>query len=359
MRIALVTPLVDPADPLLGFIHTWVSRLAARVDHLTVLQLWRSEPPLPRNVTLHSLDRNGPGGKPAVLARLTTTLARLCWSRQVDGVITHMGPIFAVCAAPVVRAARIPLALWYAHGAVSPMLRLAHALVDRAGTSTADGFRISSRKLTITGQGIDTDRFAPGPARNDHRIVSIGRISPVKHYEVIIEAMARLRARGLDDARLRIVGGASLPAELAYRDRLQALVRERALVDQVEIIPGVPHHEVAAEYQQATLFASCSQTGSLDKAILEAASSGAVPITTNPALHAFFGALREDHMPAANEADSVAHMLEMWLQRPSNDRHQRAMALRERVIREHGVDHLADEMVRLVRPLDDRERNRP
>jgi glycosyltransferase involved in cell wall biosynthesis len=350
VRIALITPLVDPEDPLLGFIHTWVVRLAQRVDHLTVLQLWRSNPPLPANVTLRSLDRNGPGGKVAVLARLTSTLADLCWRGRLDGVIAHMGPIFAVCAAPVVKPARIPLALWYAHGAVSPMLRLAYTLVDRAGTSSPDGFRIPGKKLTVTGQGIDTERFTPSSHRDERLIVSIGRISQVKHYEVLVDAMAALRARGLVDFRLRIIGGATLPGELSYRSRLEEQIRTLNLDASVEIVPGVPHDRIAPEYQRAAMFVSCSQTGSVDKAVLEAASAGALPITTNPALRSFFREELADHLPT-HSAACLTEVLSRWIERPTAEREARSLMLRNRVVREHGVDHLADELVNLVRPI--------
>lgn len=349
MRIALITPLVDPHDPLLGFIHTWVERLAARVEHLHVLQLWRSAPALPENVTLHSLDRDGPGGRAGVLARLTSTLSSLCWTRSVDGVIAHMGPIFAVCAAPIARSAGIPLALWYAHGSVSPLLRLAHALVDQVGTSTLDGFRIRSAKVRITGQGIDTDAFSPAGDRDPNLIASVGRVSPVKHLEVLIEAVARMRAEG-SAAHLRIVGGTTLPAERAYHQSLERRIAILGLREVISLVPGVPHDRVAEEYRRATLFASCSQTGSLDKAVLEAASCGAIPVTSNPALSAFFGAETADHLLPSNEPDVVAGALRHWLSQDRSERLARGALLRERVVQEHGVNHLADELVGLVLP---------
>jgi glycosyltransferase involved in cell wall biosynthesis len=348
VRLALITPLVDPADPLLGFIHTWVERLANRVEHLSVIQLWRSNPPLPGNVTLYSLDRSGPGGKVAALARMACTLADLCWRRKVDGVIAHMGPIFAVCAAPIAKPAGVPLALWYAHGTVSPMLRLAHALVDRAGTSTPDGFRIPSRKITITGQGIDTRTFVPNAARDERLIVSIGRVSPIKRYETAIDAMAILRQQGMTDVRLRIVGGATLPNERRYRNELEGQIKRLELSETVTLAPGVPHNHIVREYQEAGLFVSCSQTGSLDKAVLEAASCGCLPVTSNPALRAFFRDEHTDHMPPTSSAQGVADLLTRWLIADPSQRDTRAAVLRERVEREHSVDHLADELVQLV-----------
>ena len=95
------------------------------------------------------------------LGRLQRIVARLCLRGEVDAVLAHMGPVFAVAAAPIARLAGLPTFLWYAHGHVSPMLRLAHALVDGVGTSTPEGFRIASPKVTITGQGIDLERFRP------------------------------------------------------------------------------------------------------------------------------------------------------------------------------------------------------
>jgi glycosyltransferase involved in cell wall biosynthesis len=347
MRLTFITPLVNPDDPLLGFIPTWISAIAARVDHLNVIQLWKSSPSLPANVTLHSLDRDGPGGKAGVLARLASIVSRLCFTKQTDGVIAHMGPIFAVCSAPIARVVGIPSALWYAHGAVSPTLRLAHILVDRVGTSTPDGFRIQSDKVTITGQGIDTQHFTPGGKREPDLIISIGRLSPVKHHERLIDALAILRSRGLD-ARLRIVGGATLDHERAYHQELLAQIDRLGLVSAAEVIPGVPHSQIAAEYQHSTIFASCSETGSLDKSILEAAATGTVPVTSNPALAGFFGAERIEHMPVNPSPEAIADLLQLWLRRSPVARDERGNSLRARVVELHGVEHLADEMVRLV-----------
>ena len=161
MRLLAITPRVDPDDDLLGFVHTWMSRLAQRVEHLYVLQLWDGPGELPANTTLFSMGKAGGADRGGQLARFARVVGSLCLTGRVDGILAHMGPVFAACAAPFARAARLPLALWYAHGAVSPMLRLAHALVDRVGTSTPEGFRIPSTKVRYTGQGIDTDRFVP------------------------------------------------------------------------------------------------------------------------------------------------------------------------------------------------------
>ena len=348
MRLLVITPKVDPNDDLLGFVHTWMSRLAVRVERLYVLQLWAAPAALPSNCVVLSMGKDGGVGRTGQLARFARVVGALCLGRRVDGVLAHMGPIFAVCAAPFARAAGPPLALWYAHGAVSPTLRLAHALVDRVGTSSPAGFRIPSRKVRYTGQGIDTDRFVPpGVEPADGPIVSIGRISPVKDYETLLRAVARLRRRNLAP-ELEIVGGVHLPAERRYLYSLRDLAQRLDLGSQVYFRPGVAHHAVAPVFQAAALFASASKTGSLDKAVLEALSCGRLALTCNEAFRDFYGEEGGAYMFPTGDDAALADRLDGALRTAVTERRARGLALRARVVAEHGVDHLADELIKLV-----------
>jgi glycosyltransferase involved in cell wall biosynthesis len=348
--LLVITPKVDPNDDLLGFIHTWMERLARRVDRLYILQLWAGSSRLPSNVTVFSMGKDARATKPAQLARFGRVVGGLCLGQRVDAVLAHMGPIFAVCAAPFARAAGVPLALWYAHGAVSRTLRVAHRLVDRVGSSSPAGFRIPSQKVCYTGQGIETDRFVP-PEREPREggVVSVGRLSPVKDYETLLRAVARLRTGGICPP-LRIVGGTHLPSEARYLESLRKLAGELDLGRQVSFVPGVGHDAVAPEYQQSTLFVSASRTGSLDKAVLEALACARLSITCNSAFGTFFGADRRRYTFDPGDDAALADRLAELLRLEPDERRSRGLALRARVVAEHGVDHLADELVRLVTP---------
>jgi glycosyltransferase involved in cell wall biosynthesis len=348
MRVLAITPKVDPNDDLLGFAHTWMSRLAARVERLDVLQLWDAPSALPANARVHTMGKDGGAGKAEQFARFSRVVGRLCLERRVDAVLTHMGPIFAVCAAPFARAGGQRLALWYAHGTVSPTLRLAHALVDRVGTSTPAGFRIPSHKVRYTGQGIDADRFRP-PAMEPTLplLVSIGRLSPVKDYETILRALGRLRAQGTRP-RLEIVGGTHLASERAYLEELRELTVTLGLHGQVNFREGVAHQQVASLYQQSTLFLSASRTGSLDKAVLEALACGRPALTCNQAFVDFFGPDGERYLFRPGDDAALAERLAAELAADPASRRARGLALREQVLAEHSVEHLADALVALL-----------
>src|SRR5207249_4282524 len=116
--------------------------------------------------------------------------------REIDVIFVHMVPQYAIIAAPLARACRIPMVLWYAHGSVSGRLRLAHGLVQRVVTASRESFRLPSDKVVVTGHGVDTDLFdqpAPDPSSKERsapfRLVAVGRISRIKDHETLVRAV--------------------------------------------------------------------------------------------------------------------------------------------------------------------------
>jgi glycosyltransferase involved in cell wall biosynthesis len=260
-----------------------------------------------------------------------------------------MGPVFAVAAAPIARLAGRPTFLWYAHGHVSPMLRLAHALVDGVGTSTPEGFRIVSPKVTITGQGIDLGLFRPPEvAPTGERLLSVGRYSPVKDYGTLLEALARPALAKRPDLAVVLLGGVHSASEAAYLEGLRAQSQRLALASRVCFREGLPHAAMAGAYQRATLFASTSQTGSLDKAVLEAAACGLPPIVCTPAFRALFGDAWPDLSFAPGDAPALAERLAGWLDRSPAERGSLTRTLWAAIERSHSVDHWADAVIGMI-----------
>ena len=375
MRLLLITPKVDPNDDLFGHVHTWIVALARHVERLYVVGLWATDPPLPANVRFATLGKERDHDKLRWLARLQRLVGRLCLGGQVDAILAHMGPVFAVAAAPVARLTRTPLFLWYAHGHVSPTLRLAHALVDGVGTSTPEGFRIPSPKVTITGQGVDTGRFRPPdqPPTGAPTLLSVGRFSPVKDYTTLLDALTRMSTpdsgsspssppvpgqpgapgRGLvSDSTtalvVDLVGGVHSASERVYAAGLRAQAADLGLGDRVRFVEGVPHARMVQTYQRATLFATCSRTGSLDKAVLEAAACGVVPLVCNDAFRELFGAQWPALSFPPGDAEALAARLTDWLGRAPAECQATALELRARIEAQHSVEHLADAIVGMI-----------
>src|SRR5688572_13070981 len=119
----MITPKVDPTDDLFGHVNGWAAALARRVERLYVVALWPGRPLLPANARFATLgkaagrsDAGSFASRVGWLVRLQQIVARLCLRGEIDAVLAHMGPVFAVAAAPIARMAGRPTFLWYAHG---------------------------------------------------------------------------------------------------------------------------------------------------------------------------------------------------------------------------------------------------
>lgn len=124
--------------------------------------------------------------------------------------------------------------------------------------------------------GIDDDVVRE---RTDHnldrplRLVCLGRLVPIKAWDVAIAAAAPLiKATG---ARLRLIGDGPLEAEL------RELARTLGVADQVEFAGRLPHAQVMRELAQSDvlLFPSLREFGG--GAVCEALATGAVPIVSD------------------------------------------------------------------------------
>jgi glycosyltransferase involved in cell wall biosynthesis len=101
---------------------------------------------------------------------------------------------------------------------------------------------VRASRISVVPCGVDLDLFgAIGPAepRGHHRrIMTVGRLVPRKGVGLVIEALAQLRAEGLHDVELVIVGGAGDPngsAEDPELRRLIGLARSLEVEDRVVI----------------------------------------------------------------------------------------------------------------------------
>lgn len=341
MRLLFITQKVDRKDWLLGFTHSWLKTLAARVDSLTVICLEQGETDLPPNVRVISLGKERGVGRVGRAWRLARALAASVG--EADIAFAHMSPLFAIAAAPFVKPRRIPLVLWYANRNVNATLRLATALCDVVVTASPESFQLPTDKLRVLGHGIDPEQFSPlplgeGPGVRGEPplILAVGRLSPIKRYELLIEAVKRLRARGID---LRcVIAGGDPPGDKAYGDSL------RVLADGcVDFIGSVPHTQIAAWYHQCSVAVNLCPTGGLDKVVLEAVFCKCPVVVTNRSFEPLLGEEGQAWL-GIEDADSVANALASILANQADAR-AKAERVRKRGLAEHSLEGLIERLV--------------
>lgn len=280
MKLLITTQTVDKDDPVLGFFVRWIEEFAKHCENITVLCLRTGNYHLPPHVVVVPLGATR-------LSRLYGVIRESVTRRSdYDAVFAHMNPEYIVVAGWFWRLLGKRLGLWYTHKSVNLKLRIAVIFADIIFTASRESFRLKTDKLHIVGHGIDTDFFTPDPhiVRGDW-LLSVGRLAKSKRHDLAIRAAAE------EDKELRIAGkGPEL-------EHLEALVLE--LGARVQFLGGLNQSQLRDEYRTAAFLIHTSETGSLDKVVLEALACGLPVRTNNPALKALGNAtpayVREHH----------------------------------------------------------------
>ena len=115
------------------------------------------------------------------------------------------------------------------------------------------------------------DRASLGLPADEPMIVWTGRLDPVKGFEEMLAAFARVTARR--PARLVLAG------EGHYRSKVEALIRDLGLSGRVLLLGS--RSDVPRLLEAADLFLFCSRTEGLPNALLEALAAGLPIVATD------------------------------------------------------------------------------
>lgn len=282
MKLLICTQTVDADDSDLGFFVRWIEEFAKHCEEVAVICLREGKHRLPNNVRVYEI------GKAVSSKQKAARFISLAWKlrKEYDAVFVHMNPEYIVVAGALWRLMNKKIALWYTHKSVTLKLRLAVMLADIIFTASKESFRLHSKKVRVMGHGIDTDFFSPDSSvsRGDW-ILSVGRLMRSKRHDLAIREAVR------EGKELHIAG------EGPEREHLEALARE--LGARVRFLGGVHQSHLRDEYRKAAYLMHTSETGSLDKVVLEALACGLPVHTHDPALkpleNASMAYVREHH----------------------------------------------------------------
>jgi len=350
MRLLLFNLATDADDPILGFTTGWIATLAGHVESIDVITMRSGKLEVPQNVRVYSVGKEKGYSEPRRAIEFYRLLGKLLAGRHYDACFAHMMPLFAVMAAPFLRLKKIPTVLWYTHKSVNPMLRLATFLVERVVTASQESFRIPSSKVRVIGHGIDTEKFVPAEYRSltnsPFTILTVGRLSPIKRIDLLIEAIALLREKKpYLSVCLKIVGGPARESDKCYEAELKQQVDSAGLQNTVVFTGSKSFQQILPFYQQASCFVNLSETGAIDKAVLEAMSCE-VPVVTNPAFTRVLGADLANTWVIDGDPSKLCDLLLFLADLSELERRQLGQQLRNIVVREHSLTELCLQLVR-------------
>ncbi|MFA6414371.1 MAG: glycosyltransferase family 4 protein [Candidatus Paceibacterota bacterium] len=334
MKLLIITQAVDQEDPVLGFFVRWIEEFAKQIEQVEVICLKSGKHNLPENVHVHSLGKERRTTESATIYDSVFGRVRYAWRffllawrlrRSYDTVFVHMNPEYVVLGGPLWRLLGKRIALWYTHKSVNLKLRLAELVANDMFTASPEGFLLRSRKLHVVGHGIDaaTFRTAIGLFRMPLRIVSVGRITPIKNLDILVEVVALLKERGIL-ATATLIGEPAKPSDEAYRESLRDLAKRRGISDSIIFAGSVPYAQMPEKYRDFDLSVNLSPTGGMDKAVLESMAAGLLVFVSNRAFAGLFGPHARELMFDEKDAAACADKIAAFTHRGEDVAHVRA-----------------------------------
>ena len=340
MKLLIITQKIDEGDDLLGFMHGWIAEFAKHCEQVTAIGLYVGSHHLPENVKVLSLGKEGGVSRLKYLWNFYRHVIRE--RKNYDAVFVHMNPEYVVLGGILWKLMGKKIGLWYAHGHVPLMLRVAVHGADAIFTSTESGFRLPSQKKHVVGQGIDTERFqlASRVWKKDSpfRLIIVGRVSPVKDLETLLRATSILRKEGRM-VTVDIIGGAGLPEQVSYIEKLKTLTNELVISDCVTFRGAVANSAIAPYLRDAHCFVNTSHTGSFDKAVGEAMATGLPVLTSNVAFQEVLGPVfSKTLMFPPGDSIVLGEHLRVLMEKTDSDRNLLGEGLRGRIETSHGLN---------------------
>jgi glycosyltransferase involved in cell wall biosynthesis len=132
--------------------------------------------------------------------------------------------------------------------------------------------------------GIDTDFFRRKLEiqKIPNSILFLGRISPIKKPDLLVEALNLLNKEGIDFKSLIV--GEPLPKDKKYYEDIKNKISEYRLGDKIKLMGAIKNSETIDLYNKYEIFVNLTPSGSMDKTIFEAMACEMLVLISNKSL---------------------------------------------------------------------------
>lgn len=344
MRLLILTQKIDKNDDILGFFHGWVEKLAQHCESIIVICLQKGDYSLPTNVKVLSL------GKENGVSRIKYLMNfyNFIWNerKNYDTVFVHMNSEYVVLGGLPWKILGKKIFLWYNHGKGGLKAKIAGKLSKKIFYTSSFSFFAKSKKSQMMPAGIDTDKFmfSNEQLATSNAILSLGRISPVKHIDTLIDALKIIDERGIDF--IVNIYGDPTERDIDYYNKIKEMASELEKNGKVVFCKGVSNYETPAIYNQHEIFVNLTPTGSFDKTILEAMACGCIPVVCNVSFEEIFNhelssILIFKESDPRDLSEKILHILDLYDEKKDEIKR----ILWDVVVRDHNLDKLVKKLI--------------
>ena len=338
MKLLILTQRVDENDPILGFFHRWLEEFSKHCEQIKVICLYEGAHVLPANVEVLSLGKE----KGESNFKYIRNFYLYIWSRRkdYDKVFVHMNEEYVLLGGILWKLLGKQVFFWRNHPRGGFLTRISVMLSKKVFCTSKFSFTARYKKTEIMPVGIDTAIFTnnPGSTRLPRSIVCIGRISPIKNIDVIINALGAIHRKGLLFTTA-IVGDPMLGDE-SYLKSLRDLAHNDGIDGYVHFMKGIKNSLAPEIYNHYEIFINLTPSGSFDKTIIEAALCGCMLLVSNSDLRL---SLSPESIVKEGDMEELERKLALML--GYSDKERAANIQRSLILgREHSLDALASKL---------------
>lgn len=340
MRLLIITQTVDERSDVLGFFTHWIKEFSKKVESVTVIALSVGDFSFPDNVRVMSLGKEKGESCLKYIVRFLTYIIRE--RKNYEKVFVHMNQEYVLIGSLVWKIFGKEIFFWRNHAKGSFITDIAVMFSKVVFATSPDAYVKNFQKTIIMPVGVNVDLFKPTEISPEGNIfLMFGRISPVKRIDFLVEALKLLKDRGIN-IKVDVVGNIS-SKDSNYFKKIKDKVSSYKL-DDLRFLPGVPYLEASKCYQKYRFFINLTPSGSLDKTIFEALSSGLITLVSN----SFF----EDKLPEGwviKDNASVNELADALFEvsKITSIEYQSVKPTILNLIQEHSLSNLVDRLVKI------------
>lgn len=353
MKVLIITQKVDVNDDILGFFHRWIEKFSEKFYSLNVICLQKGEYSLPSNVRVFSLGKENGKSRIRELYKFYEYIWQL--RKDCDAVFVHMNPIYVVLGGVFWKLLGKKIYLWHNHKNGNFITRLAVMLSDVVFYTSPQSFSARFKKSRAMPVGIDTERFRiqdtkylpagdlPKGDKIQNSILYLGRFSPVKNADILIEAVNLLDKQGIDFI-LNIVGQPGV-GEGEHFKKIRNMAKNLEDKRKARFLGKTANYQTPEIYSQNDIFVNLTQAGSFDKTTMEAMACQSMVLVSNPVFERIFPKeLQEILIFKERDPEDLAKKLTYLMNLSKEEKEKIGRELREMVVNGHSLDNLTQKL---------------
>jgi len=354
MNLLVFNIRIDTDHPTQAITTRWLNEFSLHCKKIYGITIHKGRINLAENIDVFALNKGG-SGRPGVIFRFYYHLLFLILKGKVDAVFVHQAVLLGAMAGPILLLKQIPMVMWRSHRSSSFSLRICHLFSKAVVTSSKDAFPFKSRKMFVTGHGIDTELFKPmnkmkGEKPQPFVIGYVGRYSPVKRIEILLEAASIMIEKSFDNISIHLYGLTQNSIEERYFNKMKQRIEKLELSNIVTCHGAVNNWEMPNIFKSFDLFVSQQETGGTDKALLEAMSMGLPVVMATTTFNRDLGTdLIGKTVFLSGSADEMSKKMMNMIEMANDERKHIGKKLRGIVIENHSLRKLACQVVSIIR----------